>query len=124
MEKRSYCHYCNEEHIVSETKDSNGNVVGLFCNREKALIKATTTKWNGVDIYGDLREFARRNVDLVAVNRINPEKVEGLSRKMAYLFLQTPEAKESSLNYYFAVYHMTRVIVNLRSELRAKRVGL
>lgn len=123
MERKEYCHYCNEEHIVSETKDGNGNVVGLFCNRKKALIKATTTKWNGEDIYGELRKFARQNVDLAAVSRLKPEKVKGLARKMAYLFLQSPYAKERLINYYFAAYHMTTVISSLRSALRAKKVG-
>lgn len=120
MEKTAYCHFCNEEHIVSETKDAQGNIVGLFCNREKALIVSDTTKWNGEDIYGELRQFARHNVDIGAVARIKPEKVAGLARKIAYQFLQKPFAKERKINYYFAAYHMTTVITRLRSEVNAK----
>jgi hypothetical protein len=123
MEKTVFCHFCNEDHIVSETKDSRGNIVGLFCNREKALITSDTTKWNGEDIYEELRKFARRNVDHGAVSRIKPEKVAGLARKMAYMFLQTPYAKERFINYYFAQYHMTTVITRLRSEVNAKGLG-
>lgn len=123
MEKTVYCHFCGEEHIVSETKDNNGNVVGLFCNREKALIKSDTTRWNGEDIYEELRNFAKENVDIGAVSRIKPDKVAGLSRKMAYMFLQTYYAKEHKINYYFAQYHMATVIVRLRSKVNAKKVG-
>lgn len=124
MEKKAYCPFCIEEHIVSETKDPFGNIVGLFCNREKALVQSDTTRWNDENIYGELRAFARKNVDFVALNRIKPNKIAGLARKMAYLFLQTDYAKERKINYYFAQYHMATVIVRLRSELRVKKVGL
>lgn len=123
MEKTVYCHFCNEGHIVSETKDYRGNIVGLFCNREKALIKSDTQRWNGEDIYSELRTFARKNVDIGAIARLKPDKVAGLSRKMAYMFLQAPYAKERRINYYFAQYHMTTVISRLRSEVHAKRIG-
>jgi hypothetical protein len=118
MEKKMYCHYCNEEHIVSETRDNKGVVVGLFCNREKALIISDTTKWNGESVYEEIRKFARKYVDLEAITRLKPEKVAGLGRKMAYQFLQTDYAKQRKINYYFATYHMTMVITRLRSEVR------
>src|SRR5690625_3567575 len=100
QDRSEFCVLCNKDHIVSDTRDGDGKIVGTFCNRKKALIKSDTTIWNGVDIYSDLRKFARRNVDLEAVARINPSRVGGLGRKMAYLYLQTPEAKKEYVNYY------------------------
>lgn len=120
---KEFCLLCDEEHIVSKTLDGEGNVVGTFCNRKKELISSNTSKWNGKDIYEDLRKFARRRIDLEAVANIRPQKVGGLGRKMAYLYLQTPEAKKSYVNYYFAAYHMTAIVTRMRSEARSKGFG-
>ncbi|WP_276913155.1 hypothetical protein [Aneurinibacillus aneurinilyticus] len=117
MEKVMYCRFCNTDHIASETMDTKGNVVGLFCNREKALIVATTTKWNDEDIYDVIERYVYANVDSVALKRIKPEKVSGLSRKIAYLFLQTKYAKERNLNYFFAQYHILDAIRRMKSRL-------
>lgn len=122
-EKLLLCPLCNEEHVLSATMDAKGNVVGWFCNRHKAVVISETTRWNGEDIYGELRSFARRNVDLQAVSRLSPEKVESLAKKMAYFFLQTSYNKDRKINYYFAHYHMHKVVTRLRSEVREKKVG-
>lgn len=122
MEKERHCWHCDEKHIVSETKDGQGNVVGLFCNRNKAMIVAKTTRWNGEDIYPQLERFLERNVDTIALVRICGEKINGLSRKMTYLFLQTEYAKERGINYYWAQYHALSIVRRMRATA-ANRVG-
>jgi hypothetical protein len=114
MERVVYCRHCEKEHVVSETMDSKGNVVGLFCNTKQAMLDVTTTKWNGEDIYPELRKYLERHLDKVALKRIKLEKIVGLSRKMAYLFMQTPYAKEHRLNYYFVQHHALDLIRRLR----------
>ncbi|WNF07464.1 hypothetical protein [Brevibacillus borstelensis] len=123
MEKITYCRFCNEEHIVSETMDAHDNVVGLFCNREKAMITAHTTNWNGIDVYPAIEGYANRHVDKVALKRIKPDKVNGLARKMAYLFLQTEFAKEHDINYYFAQHHMLDVIRRMKARQAHVKAG-
>lgn len=121
MEKIEYCTYCNEEHVVSETTDNKGNVVGTFCNSSKRMINSDSAVFDGVNIYDDLRKFARTNTDFKAVANLRPNKVEGLARKMAFLYLQ--EHSDKHLNYAFVAYHMTAVITRLRSECRVKGIG-
>lgn len=122
MDKIEFCPYCNEEHVVVATMDDK-KPVGFFCNRKRKLINAVTTKWNGFDVYEPMREFARKNVNLGGVAHVRPEKVEGLARKMAFLFLQLSDIKDRKINYAFAAYHMEMIITRLRSEVRVKGIG-
>ncbi|WP_029100206.1 hypothetical protein [Brevibacillus thermoruber] len=121
MEKIAHCFHCGERHIVSETMDGQGNVVGLFCNRKQAMVVVKTTRWNGEDVYDRLERFAAANVDTQALRRIKPEKVEGLTRKIAYLFLQTEYAKERKINYFFVVYHMRSIIRRMKAKAARQR---
>ncbi|WP_232696163.1 hypothetical protein [Brevibacillus daliensis] len=116
MEKIVNCHHCGERHIVSETMDGHGNVVGLFCNRKQAMIVANTTNWNGEDTYDTMERFAIANVDTQALRRIKPDKVNGLVRKISYLYLQTTYAKERKINYFFATYHMRSIILRMKAK--------
>ncbi|MGY3188792.1 hypothetical protein [Lysinibacillus sp. TE18511] len=120
MEKIVYCTHCKVEHVVSITKDST-NDVGLFCNTTRKLVDAYTTKWDGKDVYEPMREFARKNVDLQAISRLKPEKVEGLARKMAFMYSNSDDRIYAS--YAFLAYHMHTIITRLRSEVRAKGIG-
>lgn len=114
MEPIIYCPHCGEEHVASETRDNEGIVVGLFCNRRKALISAAATTWGGEDVYPRLQSFLRRNVDMRALDRIESDKVVGLSRKMAYLFIQTTYAKDRRINYYWIQYHALKAIRRMK----------
>lgn len=116
-EKVTYCRFCNEDHIVSETMDLDNNAVGLFCNRKKAMLTAFSHKWNGEDVYERLEHFLDRQVDKIALLNIEPNKINGLSRKMAYLFLQTPYAKKHRINYHFVQYHANDIIRRMRSKI-------
>lgn len=102
MEKMSYCRFCNEEHIVSETKDTQGNAVGLFCNREKQMITVFWPVWNGEDVYDEIARFVSTLADDVSLARLKPGSMTGLSRKFAYQFLQTYYATSRRINFYFA----------------------
>lgn len=110
MEKVTYCRFCNERHIASETRDPDGNVVGLFCNREKAMITAFTSLWNGEDVLPAIERYADYAVDIEALRHIKPEKVIGLSRKIAYQFMQGNYAKQRNLSYAFVQHHTLDVI--------------
>ncbi|MNW51046.1 hypothetical protein D3C74_285180 [compost metagenome] len=116
MERKTYCRYCNEDHIVSETLDPEGNAVGLFCNREKALITAFTTIWAGEDVLPAISRFVDATVDRVALARIKPDKTNGLARKIAYQFTQTSYSREHRINYAFAVHHVLAEIRRLRER--------
>lgn len=122
-EKVLHCPLCNEEHVLSATKDPDGNVVGWFCNRHKAMVIADTPRWNGVDAFASISKFARRNIDRRAIGRLDDVKAAGLSRKMAYLYIQTEWAQEAKVNYYFAQYHMQEAVEALRKEAAAKKVA-
>lgn len=101
MERTTYCRHCNEKHIVSETMDSAGSVVGMFCNRKQRMVTVHSTKWNDDDVHEPLQRYLAAQVDVEALSRIKSEKLDGLARKMSYLFLQTPYAKERRLNYFW-----------------------
>lgn len=117
MEKMVYCRHCNEEHIASETMDTNGEVVGLFCNRQQSMIVSNSTIWNDEDVGIAIERFANANVDSGALSRIKPEKVIGLSRKITYLFCQTSYAKERKINYFFAQHHMFIAINKIKNKV-------
>ncbi|MFC4103617.1 hypothetical protein [Paenibacillus xanthanilyticus] len=117
MEKIVYCRFCNEEHPVSETRDSADSVVGLFCNRQKAMITAFTTYWNGEDILPAIERFADRTVDKVALTRIRRDKIDGLAKKISYQFRQSNYAEERKISYYFAQHHVLDVIRAMRERL-------
>ncbi|WP_178023076.1 hypothetical protein [uncultured Paenibacillus sp.] len=114
MERKTFCHYCNEEHIVSETLDTNRTVVGLFCNREKALITAFSSVWDGEDVLPEISRFVDAYVDRVALARIKTEKMNGLARKLAYQFTQTSYSREHRINYAFAVHHILGEIRSIK----------
>lgn len=116
MERKTYCRFCNEEHIVSETLDPNGTAVGLFCNREKAMITAFTTLWAGEDVLPAINRFVGATVDRVALARIKPERMSGLARKIAYQFLQTQYAKDRKINYAFTTHHVLAEIRRIRER--------
>ncbi|MEV5028519.1 hypothetical protein [Paenibacillus sp. LPE1-1-1.1] len=117
MTKRSFCRFCSETHTVSETKDLNGNAVGLFCDRRKELITAFTSRWGFEDVFPMIESFVDVAVDSVALKRIKSEKVIGLSRKIAYQFMQTSNARERKINYYFALHHVQDAIRAKKSRL-------
>lgn len=117
MERIVYCRFCNEEHPVSETLDGADNVVGLFCNRKKAMITAFTTFWNGEDILPAIERFAERTVDKVALSRIKRDKVDSLAKKISYQFRQSSYATERDISYYFAQHHVLDVIRSMRQRL-------
>lgn len=124
MEKIVSCHHCGERHIVSETMDGHGNVVGLFCNRKQAMIVVKTSHWNGEDTYDAMERFAAGNVDTMALRRIKPEKVDGLARKIAYLYLQTAYAKERKVNYFFAAYQLRSIILRMKAAAARQAMGV
>ncbi|MDP5273218.1 hypothetical protein [Chengkuizengella axinellae] len=37
-EVKGYCKICKSEHILSQTRDNEGNIVGLFCNTRKRVV--------------------------------------------------------------------------------------
>ncbi|OME86903.1 hypothetical protein BK120_08245 [Paenibacillus sp. FSL A5-0031] len=110
MTKRSFCRFCSETHTVSETKDPNGIAVGLFCDRRKELITAFTSLWGDEDVFPLIESYVDAAVDSVALKRIKSDKVVGLSRKIAYQFMQTSNARERKINYYFALHHVLDAI--------------
>ncbi|WP_314587909.1 hypothetical protein [Paenibacillus terrigena] len=124
MEKVTYCRFCNEKHIVSETRDPAGNVVGMFCNRKKALITAYTSVWNGDDVLPRLEKFTEVNVDRAVLPRMQPDKLEGLSRKFAYYALQSDFARERKLNYAFVQHHILDILRALRQRRFYEKVGV
>lgn len=117
MEKRTYCRFCNETHVVSETLDKNNNVIGLFCNREKALITAFTVEWNGEDISGAISRFVDFNVDKPVLRNVQGSKLRSLAKKLAYQFMQTSYARERKINYAFAVHVTLDELFSLRGRL-------
>ncbi|AWB45292.1 hypothetical protein DCC85_14360 [Paenibacillus sp. CAA11] len=116
MERRTYCRFCNEEHVVSETRDTLGNIVGLFCNREKAMVTSHTTAWNEEDIMPAIERFVDATVDRVALARIKTDKMSGLARKIGFQFIQTSYARERKINYAFAVHHILAEIRRMREH--------
>lgn len=117
MEKLTYCRFCNEKHIVSETFDKQGTVVGMFCNREKALITAFTVEWNGEDISGPVSRFVDFNTDKAILRNIKGDKLRGLAKKLAYQFMQSTYAKDRKINYAFAVYVTLDELFKLREQV-------
>lgn len=122
MEKVSYCRFCNEKHIVSETRDSEGSVVGMFCNREKALITAHTSHWNGEDILPAIERFVNFHVDFEVLPRVKGEGLNGLSKKLAYQILQSNYAKKQKWNYYFVLHHALDTLRAIKQRLYYARL--
>ncbi|MGG4142979.1 hypothetical protein ABEW34_07585 [Paenibacillus algorifonticola] len=116
MDKQVYCRFCNEKHIVSETKDNEGNAVGLFCNRRKALIVAFTARWDGEDTFPLIERYVDETVDILALRRITPDKMTALSRKIAYGYVQGRK-----LNYYFVQHHVLSVIRSRKGRAQHMR---
>lgn len=104
MNKVMYCRFCNEKHIVSETVDGDGNVVGVFCNREKALITAFTTHWNSEDLQPRVASYTRANTDLRALSKVKGNKLRGLAKRFAFLAMKSDFVTERKLNYAFLVH--------------------
>lgn len=112
-----YCPYCEIEHVPSKTADNQGNVVGLFCDCERLLIRVNTPCWNGESILPQLNRFLKASVRLNALKKMDNDSIRRLSKKMAYLFLQTKYGKERKLNYAFVEYHTRDIIYKLRESV-------
>jgi hypothetical protein len=116
MEKVVLCPACGDEHIVSQTVDPAGNGVGFFCTTRRVMVEVTSPMWNGVNIAQLTEKFAQRNVKKGTLSRLSDEKLYGLAKKLAYLFLETSEVKDKRVNYYFALYHTHRAVLALKEK--------
>lgn len=113
------CDYCGFEHVPSKTMDEDSNIIGLFCDSAKLMIRVDTTKWNGEDITADLEKFLDVSVNKRSLKKMDNETIIKLSKKMAYLFLQTSFNGSRRINYAFTEYHARDIIYKFReTELR------
>lgn len=119
---KMYCAQCDEEHIVSPTVDSTGNVVGYFCNREKLMAVVYTSKWNGVDVVPLVREYIAEKVDFKALLRMKPDRVPALAKRIAYQLMQEPKAKELRLSYAVMQWHFMLEIGQIHSKLTGIKI--
>lgn len=110
------CPYCGFEHVPSLTVDPQGAVVGLFCENAKLLLRVNTTYWNGEDITRQLKRFLNASVRLKPLVKMDYDAIIRLSKKMAYLFLQTQYGKERKINYAFVEYHARDIILAMREK--------
>lgn len=110
------CPYCGFEHVPSLTVDPQGTVVGLFCENAKLLLRVNTTYWNGEDITRQLKRFLNASVRLKPLVKMDYDAIIRLSKKMAYLFLQTQYGKERKINYAFVEYHARDIILAMREK--------
>jgi hypothetical protein len=116
MENVMYCPYCKTEHVLSETLDNEGNVVGLFCHSERLLVKVLTPNWNSENILPYLKKFLEASVHTRALIRMDTDALRRLSKKMAYLFLRTNYGKKAYINYAFVEYHTHDVLLAMKEK--------
>lgn len=116
MENVMYCPYCKTDHVLAETLDNDGNIVGLFCHAEKLLVKVLTSNWNGENILPHLQSFLEASVHKRALVRIDYDALRRLSKKMAYLFLRTSYGKKAYINYAFVEYHTRDILIALKEK--------
>lgn len=116
LEKVMFCPSCGDEHVVSQTVDHNSKGVGFFCTNQRTLVEVTSTMWDGANIAMLAEKFAQRNARKGMTARLSDEKLYGLSKKLAYLFLEHSAVKEKRVNYYFALHYTHHALLSIREK--------
>lgn len=114
---KTYCPHCNESHIVSATYDNNGTLVGYFCNREKLLIESTAPVWDGEDVSEYIGQFVRETVDIAVLERMQPDRLIALSKRIAYRLMRTEWAEQRKLNFAFVTYWVNEDVKRIYSGI-------
>jgi hypothetical protein len=117
---KKYCPHCNEEHVVSETYDNEGTLVGYFCNREKLLISSEAPIWDGENVLTEfLGGYVYETVDADVLARMQPDRLIALSKRIAYRIMRTDWAEKRNINFAFTTYWVNELVKRLYSEISA-----
>lgn len=113
-----YCPHCKQEHVVSSTYDNNEVLVGYFCNREKLLVEAVDSVWDGENIATDfINGWVYETVDTDALARIQPDRLIALSKRISYRIMRTDWANQRNINYAFVTYWVNEIVKRLYAEI-------